>query len=168
MNIQRTPEIVTPQGDKLVLWNFSLNKYPKALHSLVSAELQTAHSLVEQYTREASQTKRLELFQAITFYHSYLSATYLARRNEAKKIGMSLEDMRSSDTQRKRSLKDANAFARSLEAESDELSSDSEVPEMPSSSAAIARELDVRSALFSKQQSERAKKNLGKRKTRKD
>lgn len=43
MNIKKTHEIISPAGEKVVLWNFSLNKYPSPLHSFVSAELETAH-----------------------------------------------------------------------------------------------------------------------------
>lgn len=60
MNIKKTPDIVF-NGQKIVLWNFNLKKYPPMIHSLVTAELETAHALVEQFNR-APAKKQQELF----------------------------------------------------------------------------------------------------------
>lgn len=162
MNIKKTPKIIF-QDETHILWNFSLNKYPKALHSLVEADLESAHEMVAKFNQEANTAKQKELFEQIVFFHNYLSGTYLRRRQAAEKTGMTLDDMRENDRNINRQLKDANPFATSYEDFTQELPPEIEESDLPTSSSYIAQGLDSYRAAFSKSQSEKAKKNTGKR-----
>lgn len=99
-----------PGKPELVCYNFLIHRYPAHLRSLAKSDCETGMMLLEAY--KASPTD--ENFEAVEFYHNWLSQTYFGTKHAGDKIEMPGDDFREFDAQRKRIAVDPSHFASEL------------------------------------------------------
>lgn len=104
---------VTHKGEKLVLYNFQIHRYPAHSRIAAQADCDVGLELLETYKKNPSDIN----FEALKWFHDFLGATYFGRKQASERIEMPIEMFREFDQARKRASKDANVFAKSLDDE---------------------------------------------------